>query len=77
MFPTIERINDNAFILWVGTRRWYFSYQTVVAYAEGANIKLRRDQTYSKTTAGHMTKMGVKDWEQVSDAKFEQVAKAL
>lgn len=57
----------------IGDRDYYFSYHTCVALRKGAQ-RFRRDHTYSRTTARHMSQMGVKDWPQVDDATFEREA---
>lgn len=73
--PEIDRFNDNSLKIIGNGRMWAISYSTVVAY-KGPNCPagIRRDRTYSKTTAKHMGEMGVKDWHQVDDATFEKEA---
>jgi hypothetical protein len=61
-------------IVTIGTRDYFFSYGTCIAFRDGCGFKIRRDQTYSKTTAKHMRLFGVKDWPQVCDAEFERAA---
>lgn len=53
----------------VGNRTLYFSYETCIAARIGVRC-VRRDRTYSKTTAKHMGQMGVKDWDQLGDIDF-------
>lgn len=63
----------NMTIIIIGETSLYFSYETCVA-VWNTNGKWRRTPTYSKTTAGHMTKLGVKSWPQVDDSTFEREA---
>lgn len=84
MTLSIQRINPNATILTIGSRTWYFSYQTCVAYWDGTSFAgvdphkgmIRRQSNYSPTTAKHMSYMGVSEWPKVDDATFERLAGA-
>lgn len=67
--PTLKQVYTNAVIVEFGYKTYYFSYETCVAIKD-QNTRFRRNQNYSKTTAKHMTLMGVKDWPQVDDQVF-------
>ena len=79
MMPQIIMNESNHQIIEVGEKRYYFSYMTCVAFADfSKGIRVRRKSNYSKTTARHMSRhmsnMGVKMWDSVEDAMFEQMA---
>jgi len=61
---------ENLNVVTVGDHEYFFSYETCIAY-RNSQIRFRRNKTYSRTTAKHMTELGVKDWPQVTDAEFE------
>ncbi len=69
----VQRDGANQTVVQIGGRTYYFSYSTCVALCRDGE-RYRRDQTYSRTTAKHMTQWGVKGWPQVSDAEFESAA---
>ena len=71
----LNHVAKNMTELTIGHVRMYFSYQTCVAFA-AHDETFRRESTYSKTTAGHMNKFGVKGWPIVSDAMFEAALSA-
>ena len=75
MIPEIIMHENNYYVIDTNQGRYYYSYSTCVAYANfDKQIRVRRDKNYSVTTAKHMTKMGVKNWDQVSDEEFENIA---
>ena len=75
MMPQIVMNESNHQIIEIGEKRYYFSYMTCVAFADfSKHIRIRRESNYSKTTAKHMTNMGVKNWDTVKDDVFEQMA---
>ena len=75
MMPQIIMNESNHQIIEIGEKRYYFSYMTCVAFADfSKGIRVRRESSYSKTTARHMSNMGVKNWDTVEDAMFEQMA---
>ena len=75
MIPEIITHENNYYIIDTEQGRYYYSYATCVAYANfPKQIRIRRDRNFSMTTAKHMTKMGVKNWDQVSDEEFEKIA---
>lgn len=73
--PKLDRHGPNCTRLFIGSSLWCISYQTVVAY-KGPNAPqgVRRDRNYSRTTAKHMGAMFCKDWRQVSDYEFVDIA---
>lgn len=74
MIPEIISMEPNQLVIQVAKNRYYFSYLTCVAYANfDANIRIRRNQNYSRTTAKHMMRMGVSSWDQVSDEDFQKI----
>ena len=75
MMPQIVMTESNHQILKIGEKHYYFSYMTCVAFADfSKDICVRRVSNYSKTTAKHMSTMGVKNWDTVEDDVFEQMA---
>ena len=73
--PQIIMNESNHQIIDIGEKRYYFSYMTCVAFADfSKDIRIRRESSYSKTTARHMSNMGVKNWDTVEDDVFEQMA---
>ena len=80
---SLDNPGANQTVVSMGSRDYYCSYQTCVAYRDVDshvnNVEyrgIRRDHTYSRTTSKHMTQMGVKDWTQVSDEEFEKIMAA-
>ena len=61
---------ENLNVVTVGDHEYFFSYETCIAY-RNSQIQFRRNKTYSRITAKHMTELGVRDWPQVTDAEFE------
>lgn len=56
----------------IGTLALHFSYSTLVGVAyfqhsTGTRVYARSEDSYSRTTAGHMTRMGIRDWPKVSE----------
>lgn len=76
MIPEIIMHENNYYIIETTQGRYYYSYTTCVAYTNFpfGVLRIRRDRNFSTTTAKHMTKMGVKNWDQVSDEEFEKIA---
>lgn len=71
--PSIQRFNENAIAFTIGGSRWFWSYNTCVAY-QGPEGRARRDHNYSTTTTRHLAYMGVADWPRVDDETFERLA---
>ena len=79
MIPEIITRENNYYVIETDQGRYYYSYITCIAYANFPNaplpqIRIRRDRNFSTTTAKHMTKMGVNNWDQVSDEEFKKIA---
>lgn len=75
MTDTIElKVNGkNSTVVKVGRRRFYFSYETCVAFHDGT-CGVRRESDYSQTTRKHLAQFGATDWRKVPDSEFENLA---
>lgn len=75
--PTVQRPRPDArtLIFQVGSRRWFFSYATLIAYqGPEAPNGIRLDVPPSPTTARHMAELGVSGWRAVTAAELAEVA---
>lgn len=73
MLPEIVRYNPNATMIQVGSKRYFFSYQTCVAFSDWkTGTEVRIDQFFSKTTSRHLTLMGVKEYQAIPEEDFLQ-----
>lgn len=67
----IIRVDGNKAVVVIDDCALYFSYSTCVAARLGL-CRIRRDRTFSRTTAKHMADMGIEHWPQASDDAFER-----
>ena len=65
----IKQDSDNAHVVGIGDHRFYFSYETCVAY-ESPGLKVRTAKHYSRTTTKHLSQMGVADFPALEDELF-------
>ena len=62
--------NTEARIVEIAHHRFYFSYQTCIAY-QGPEGRARIENRWSTTTGKHFNEMGLKEWPIVPDADLE------
>lgn len=68
MIPEIFHFDINCNIVTIGTKTYYYSYHTLIGF-KNENDKIRVAPV-SKTTAGHILKMGIKEFPVVSQEEF-------
>ena len=72
MIPKLNQLGSNQCRISMGHCVFWFSYETCVAFESyQANIKMRREKAFSRTTSKHLSQMGVKDFPAFSDEAFE------
>lgn len=70
--------NNKAHVVEVGEHRFYFSYQTCIAYERigEAGTNLRIVNHWGPTTGKHFSKLGVTHFHMVSDEVFNDALSA-
>lgn len=77
MNPKLTQLGSNQCLINMDNCIFWFSYETCVAFHDRkAGVRVKRNQSYSRTTAKHMSQMGVKDFPEVSDEEFEKCVAA-
>lgn len=66
----LVRFAPNAVMVEAGCHKFYFSYETLIAYS-GSSEDIRI-QPPSKTTAKHMNEFGISDFEVVTEEYFNK-----
>lgn len=64
-----------AYWMFVGETRVFFSYSTPMAFEGhigGQPVCFRRDDPKSRTTARHMSAIGVSGWSRLDDSSFDE-----
>ena len=78
MQPTIEVVQANATIVSTGKgKKFFFSYETCVAFESIGGLQIRRENVWSKTTTKHMKAMACSFFTILSDEDFDATVKAL
>ena len=78
----IERPLGNgkqAYWMFVGGTRVFLSYSTPMAFEGhlgGQPVRFRRDDYKSRTTARHMSAVGVSGWPRLDDSSFDEKLEA-
>lgn len=73
VMPKILLQGSNHYIIGIKDKNWFFSYTTCVGFSS-PSIRIRRESSYSKTTAKHMNLMSITNWKKVSDEEFKRLA---
>lgn len=72
MIPKLNQLGPNQTRISMGHCVFWFSYETCVAFESyKTGIQMRREKAHSRTTARHISQMGVKDFPAFSDEAFE------
>lgn len=61
----------------IGSTRLFFSYDILVGFqgnSPSGFVSVRTNKYYSNTTSRHLTKLGIKDWQQVTEAELQAFA---
>jgi hypothetical protein len=71
MMPELVNLGSNQHVVILKNAKFYFSYQTCVAYFNvDANITIRRSEKFSSTTSKHLKQMNVDHFQPVSHEEF-------
>ena len=74
MMPKLITLGPNQHVVIIKNERFYFSYETCVAYLnQETNVEIRRAEKFSATTSRHLKNMNVDHFRPIGHEDFMHI----
>jgi len=77
MQPTVKIVKPNATIVTLNNKKFFFSYETLMAFEIEGFLQVRIENTWGSTTTKHLKAMGCSQFEIITQAELEGAVKTF